>query len=105
LRSDGLLDSGDAELLDDALVLWQTVQAILRLTGAKLGEDNRPPPSIHRLLCRTTNQPDIRTLEAEMKELAEAVRGIYHRLIVDPASQAGAPVGDNQAPFPDTGDN
>jgi len=88
LRDEGLLPEDTAATLEAAHSLWQTVQAILRLTGAPLDADDRPPAVLHPLLCRATNQPDIRVLEAEMQELASAVRDIYEKLVVETAGDA-----------------
>ncbi len=90
LRRAGCLAEEDAEVLLRAAALWQTVQAILRLTGAARELDGRPPASLHPLLCRATGRPDIEALEADMAEMATAVRALYNRLVADPAAGAAA---------------
>ena len=102
LRAAGCLDTEDADTLLHAAGLWQTVQALLRLTGAVPDLAEGPPPSLHPLLCRATRKPDIRVLEAEMQELSGAVRGIYDRLVAEPAARATPP--DAGAGPPDTGE-
>ena len=88
LREADCLETEDADTLLRAAALWQTVQAILRLTGAARDLDGRPPASLHSLLCRATEQPDIRVLEADMEATADAVREIYNRLVADAATGA-----------------
>lgn len=88
LRKAGCIDPDDADTLLRAAGLWQTIQAILRLTGATLDADGRPPASLHPLLCRAADQPDIRVLEAEMTELAGAVRRIFDRAVTETAAGA-----------------
>ena len=97
LRKAGCLDPDDADTLLGAAGLWQTIQAILRLTGAVPDADGRPPASLHPLLCRATDRPDIRVLEAEMSDLAGAVRGIYDRIVAETGAGA-APAGDGPLP-------
>ena len=88
LREAGRLDPDDADTLLGAAALWQTIQSILRLTGAAPDADGRPPASLHPLLCRAAARPDVRVLEAEMEELAGAVRGIYDRTVAETAAGA-----------------
>ncbi len=88
LRKAGCLDPEDADTLLRAATLWQTIQAILRLTGATPDADGRPPASLHPLLCRATDRPDIRVLEADMTELAGTVRRIYDRTVTESAAGA-----------------
>ena len=97
LRKAGCLDPDDADTLLGAAGLWQTIQAILRLTGAVPDADGRPPASLHPLLCSATDRPDIRVLEAEMSDLAGAVRGIYERTVAETAAGA-APAEDGPLP-------
>ena len=97
IRKTGCLDPDDADTLIRAAALWQTIQAILRLTGAVPDADGRPPASLHPLLCRATDRPDIRVLEADMTELAGAVRGIYERTVAETAADA-APAEDRPLP-------
>ncbi len=98
LRAAGCLDNEDADTLLHAAGLWQTVQALLRLTGAVPDLAEGPPPSLHPLLCRATRKPDIRVLEAEMQELSDTVRGIYDRLVAEPAARATPPDAGTQPP-------
>ena len=100
-----IIEAEDVETLTQAAQLWQTVLAILRLTGADFDEQDRPPATLHALLSRLTHQPDIHRLEIGMQELAGAVHAIYDRLIAAPAAAAqqdGAPKGEQpiEAPPP-----
>ncbi len=83
LGSEGLLSEDIAATLETAFDLLQKIQSILRLAGAPLDADERPPAELHPLLCRATNRPDIRILEAEIKELAAEVRNVYEKLVVE----------------------
>ena len=88
LRKAGCLGNEDADTLLRAATLWQTIQALLRLTGAARDLTDGPPASLHPLLCRATKRPDIRVLEADMQELAGAVRAIYQRAVAETAASA-----------------
>ncbi len=90
LRKAGCLENEDADTLLRAAILWQTIQALLRLTGAARDLTDGPPTSLHPLLCRATKRPDIRVLEADMQELAGAVRAVYDRVVAETAA-GGAP--------------
>ena len=82
------LSREDAETLKSGIALWSRLQVMLRLTtqGELPGTD--APLGLQQKLAGAAGVPDFVTLEALMRETAEAVSAIYQRVIEAPAAEA-----------------
>ena len=93
ITSAGLLGAADADVLRDALALWQAVQAVLRLTldstQSGVGASEFPEP-LKRRLAQAGGAADFAGLEARMRDLSRASADVFRRLIEIPATQAPA---------------
>lgn len=84
-RTAGLLADGDAQTLDEALTLWSAVQTVLRQTLPAGFDEGSAPPGLKSLLVRAAGVGDFKSLVDRMDECADAARGVFERLISEPA--------------------
>ncbi len=87
----GLIDAADGEMLLGALGLWQTVQAIQRLTVEGEFKPDELPIGLRELLARSAGAADFGALEATIVATAERVRAIFDRLLPLPETAEPAP--------------
>jgi glutamate-ammonia-ligase adenylyltransferase len=87
----GLIDAADGEMLLGALGLWQTVQAIQRLTVEGEFKPDELPIGLRELLARSAGAADFGALEATIVATAERVRAIFDRLLPLPEAAEPAP--------------
>jgi len=86
LREKELLDDKQADLLADALKLWQTIQGMLRLTIEGYFQPEREhevPAALAQALAEAGDCSDIEALKIHMKQTAEAAYQVYLNLIGD----------------------
>jgi hypothetical protein len=70
-------------------VLWQNLQALLRLTmAANEGDfdESSAPPGLRLILAQTGDVPNFEELKAKMAATAEGVYAVYRKIIEDPAA-------------------
>ena len=84
-RMAGLLADGDAQTLDEALILWSAVQTVLRQTLPAGFDEGSAPPGLKSLLVRAAGVGDFKSLVDRMDECADAALGVFERLISEPA--------------------
>jgi glutamate-ammonia-ligase adenylyltransferase len=64
-----------------ALSLYTELSQLIRLCIDGLFDPGEAPAGLVELVCRAGDCPDIRTLEAEIRRLSEAVRRIFQSVI------------------------
>ena len=69
------------EDLADAHQLYSTLMQVLRLCLEGEPEPDDMPPGLVDLLCRSTDLPEIKVLEAHLAETAKRVRGHFRSII------------------------
>ncbi|PCI41817.1 MAG: bifunctional [glutamate--ammonia ligase]-adenylyl-L-tyrosine phosphorylase/[glutamate--ammonia-ligase] adenylyltransferase [Rhodospirillaceae bacterium] len=88
LKDAGLLDPKMADGLIEALVLWQSLQGLLRLTFSVKPDRNDMPKSLRRYISRIAETENVKAAEEKIKAKAEWVLNTFNTLIVDPAQTA-----------------
>lgn len=89
LKKAGLLDGEDADLLIEALDLWQSVQGLVRLTVVHELRNQREyemPQSLQRLFCKIGGVENMDALEKKMLQTANCVSDVFEKTINAPAS-------------------
>ena len=84
LGAAGFLDSRDADILQGALRLWQSMQGMLRLTldGDVRAEDHTAlPEALKQGLARAASEPDFTRLVLRMEETAQDSYAVNQRII------------------------
>ncbi|MFZ1812886.1 MAG: bifunctional [glutamine synthetase] adenylyltransferase/[glutamine synthetase]-adenylyl-L-tyrosine phosphorylase [Rhizobiaceae bacterium] len=76
-----LVPEDDREKLMKALDLYTSVQQILRLCTDDAFEPANAPNGLKRLVCDTLDLPEIRTVEAHLKDTQKEIREIFKRLL------------------------
>ncbi len=92
LSEAGLLDAEIAAELAEAFRLWQSLQALLRLTmgGDEADFDEAAAPEgLKQLLAATAGVDDFAALRVKMTATAARVYDIYRQIIDEPASRLG----------------
>jgi glutamate-ammonia-ligase adenylyltransferase len=77
----GFADAQTVRDLTEAWSLYLTVTQIVRLCLTGPFEKDDSPPGLIDLLLAATDLPDIKVLEAHLRETAETVRGHFDRLL------------------------
>ncbi|MEM9631387.1 MAG: bifunctional [glutamine synthetase] adenylyltransferase/[glutamine synthetase]-adenylyl-L-tyrosine phosphorylase [Pseudomonadota bacterium] len=81
LRDAAFLDPGDAELLLEALRLYQRLTQVLRLALSGKFDPAEAPGGVLDLLVQASGSPTFKHLESELVELQEKVRATFVRLV------------------------
>jgi glutamate-ammonia-ligase adenylyltransferase len=76
-----LMDANDMETCLAALSLYTELSQLIRLCIDGLFDPGEAPAGLVELVCRAGDCPDIRTLEAEIRRLSEAVRRIFQSVL------------------------
>ena len=80
----GSIDSRDADILQNALRLWQSVQGLLRLTldrDVPLNDVDAMPEALKLALARAASEPDFTRLVLRMDDEARAAHAVHMRII------------------------
>jgi glutamate-ammonia-ligase adenylyltransferase len=81
LRSDGLLDSADAEPLLEICHLYHRVTQVLRLCLDGPFDPATAPGGLNQAVARAAQMPDIGSAELALREAQAKVAGLFDRLI------------------------
>lgn len=81
LRNNGLLAKGDADLLLQALCLYQRLTQVLRMVLSGKFVPSEAPGGVLDLLTHAGGSPAISRLEVELAEMQAAVRSKFEELI------------------------
>jgi glutamate-ammonia-ligase adenylyltransferase len=84
LRDASLLEAADAGLLVAALVLWQGIQSMIRLTmesEPRRGHEVEFPQTLKRDLARLVGVVDFVAVERKITTTAAAIHGVFDRLM------------------------
>src|SRR5215472_1321111 len=84
----GVLETGAAEDLDQALTLWRNVQGLLKLTVEEPFDEAAAPPALRANLARGAGAIDFDRLKSDMSAAAEQVRARYSALVTRSAARA-----------------
>ncbi|MEZ5872431.1 MAG: bifunctional [glutamine synthetase] adenylyltransferase/[glutamine synthetase]-adenylyl-L-tyrosine phosphorylase [Nitratireductor sp.] len=76
-----LLGDDERASLRSGLELYNTVQQILRLCIEDGFEPADAPAGLSRMLCEALDLPDIRTVDAYLRDTQKSVRSIFNRLL------------------------
>ena len=79
-----MMDPNDLDTVQRALVLYTEISQIVRLCVDGSFDPKEAPAGLIDLVCRAGDSPDIRTLEADLKQRSKAVRKIFHALVAKP---------------------
>ena len=79
--SPGFADSQTRQDLTDAWALYLSLTQMIRLCLTGPFEKDDSPPGLIDLLLAATDLPDIKVLEAHLKETSGKVRGHFDRLL------------------------
>jgi glutamate-ammonia-ligase adenylyltransferase len=77
-------------LLADAYQLWQSLQALLRLTMAANEADfdeAAAPSGLQSILAQAGGVSDFAALKAKMASTAQRVYAVYRKIIEEPAAE------------------
>ncbi|MEP3274865.1 MAG: bifunctional [glutamine synthetase] adenylyltransferase/[glutamine synthetase]-adenylyl-L-tyrosine phosphorylase [Stappiaceae bacterium] len=77
----GILQSGDADILRPAIKLYQQLVQVLKLALTDQFDKENVPDGVLVLLARTGEQPDFQRLEVSLIENEQAVRAVFEKLI------------------------
>jgi len=77
----GILSPGDADVLLPAIRLYHDVAQILKLAVVSSFDPDKAQGGLRGLLASAAGQPDISSLEIELRRTREAVRDCFERLI------------------------
>jgi len=91
LSTANILDASTANDLINALMLWQSLQGLLRLTINIEPHGNAEtdmPISLQRHICKIFDASDIQAAEAKIKTIANHVSQHFKRMIDEPANKA-----------------
>ena len=83
----GHLAPDPADVLTNALQLWQAIQSMLRLTldgDTGLGDGTALPEALKRALARATSEPDFIRLKLRMEETARNAYAIFQNIVENP---------------------
>jgi len=89
LKRAGFLDLATADVLIDALALYQALQGLMRLTFTaqqRARHDYAMAPSLQRHMCRITGAPACPDAEHHIRTVASTVLNIFQDLIDTPAA-------------------
>ncbi|MCV0427538.1 MAG: bifunctional [glutamine synthetase] adenylyltransferase/[glutamine synthetase]-adenylyl-L-tyrosine phosphorylase, partial [Roseibium sp.] len=89
LRDASCLNPGDAELLLEALRLYQRLTQVLRLAISGKFVPTEAPGGVLDLLVQASGSPTFSRLEAELTELQQKVRATFERLVGDVEAVTG----------------
>ena len=81
LKSAGVLDPGDAEILIPAAILYQNLTQVLRLCLEKPFDPTWASPGLKNLLAHASDMPDFKTLERQLVATESAIRQAYDRIV------------------------
>ncbi len=82
LEVDGRIEPADGASLRAALLLWQSIQGMLRLTmSGAIGTGRDMPEALKQALARTAGTPDFQSLEALMEENSDQVFALFGKII------------------------
>ncbi|HEX6978531.1 MAG TPA: bifunctional [glutamine synthetase] adenylyltransferase/[glutamine synthetase]-adenylyl-L-tyrosine phosphorylase [Alphaproteobacteria bacterium] len=90
VRQAALLPDDDAAMLIDALHLWQTLQAVLRLVHEGEFDPRAAPTEIGPLLARAIGAVDFDALQSTILARAAAVQALFDRMLPVPRDSAQA---------------
>ncbi|MGQ3278375.1 MAG: bifunctional [glutamine synthetase] adenylyltransferase/[glutamine synthetase]-adenylyl-L-tyrosine phosphorylase, partial [Shinella sp.] len=76
-----MMDPNDLETVQKALSLYTEISQIVRLCVDGGFDPKEAPAGLIDLVCRAGDSPDIRALEADLKQRAKAVRKIFQALV------------------------
>ncbi|NQV54757.1 MAG: glutamine-synthetase adenylyltransferase, partial [Rhodospirillales bacterium] len=89
METNGFLSADDAKMLRGALMLWQAVQGMLRLTlSGAVGPGRKIPEALKRALVQTTGSADFDQLQTRMAQSAENVSALFNKVIPPNADQS-----------------
>ncbi len=83
LAERALLDAAECRTLTKAHHLYDAVSQILRLCVDGVFDPATAPEGLKTLVARAAGQPDMATLEAELRHCQRAVAGVFDRLIAE----------------------
>jgi len=75
-----LMDRNDLELCLTALSLYTDISQLIRLCIDGEFDPAKAPAGLIEIVCRAGDSPDIRVLEAELRQTSKAVRGIFEKV-------------------------
>ena len=81
LKSAGILQPNDAEILITAAILYQNLTQVLRLCLEKPFDPDRASPGLKDLLARAAGMSDFNTLEHQLVASEGAIRQAYDRIV------------------------
>ncbi|HYL32862.1 MAG TPA: bifunctional [glutamine synthetase] adenylyltransferase/[glutamine synthetase]-adenylyl-L-tyrosine phosphorylase [Stellaceae bacterium] len=87
LAAAGALASADADTLTRALMLWRSVQGLLKLTVPEPFDEAGTPAAVKDLISRGAAAIDFTTLKQDMDAAARAAHGLFHRLVETAAAK------------------
>jgi glutamate-ammonia-ligase adenylyltransferase len=76
-----MMEANDLETVQAALALYTEISQIVRLCVDGGFDPKEAPSGLIDLVCRAGDCPDVRTLEAEIRRLAKAVRKIFQTAV------------------------
>jgi glutamate-ammonia-ligase adenylyltransferase len=76
-----ILPPSDADLLVEAVRLYNTVQQVLRLCTDEPFDPATSPAGLSQMVCAHAALPDIRAVEAALKDTQMTVRECFYRLL------------------------
>ncbi|MXN47098.1 bifunctional [glutamine synthetase] adenylyltransferase/[glutamine synthetase]-adenylyl-L-tyrosine phosphorylase [Shinella kummerowiae] len=79
-----MMDPNDLDTVQRALVLYTEISQIVRLCVDGSFDPKEAPAGLIDLVCRAGDSPDLRTLEADIKQRSKAVRKIFQALVAKP---------------------
>lgn len=88
LSAAGILDTADAETLDQAHFLWLTIQGLLRHSIPGKFDENQISTGLRRKLLSACGCDNLDSLKALIRERAEAAHALFIRLVDEPAAAA-----------------
>ncbi len=81
LKSAGVLNSNQAEILIPAATLYQNLTQVLRLCLENPFNPDQASPGLKNLLARASGMSDFKNLERHLLETEDAIRQVYDRLV------------------------
>jgi glutamate-ammonia-ligase adenylyltransferase len=84
----GVLKSEAAQVLANALTLWQQLHGLLRLTVDGRLDERKATPGLKALLAQAAGARGFEDLKARMRQAAERARTCFRDIIEEPAARA-----------------